>query len=104
MYSEKSRRGVRSFEDEQLVAAGFFLKHQEKVSILFSATDIKNRANGANTFLIDEAIKRYISDYSIFNFGGSSIPSIAAYFLSFGAETRAYKLLKINRLPSFLKK
>ena len=81
------------YQDNQLVAAAFFLKHQETVTILCSSTDFSNRKNGANTFLIDQAIQRFSNDYNTFNFGGSSMKSIAKYFFSFGAEEKIYPML-----------
>lgn len=90
-------------ENENLVASGFFLKHQKTATILLSATDFKNRNNGANSFLIDCAIKKYQKEIDIFHFGGSSIKSIASYFLSFGAKTHQYYHIKYNNLPFFIR-
>lgn len=81
-------------KENKLVASGFFLLHQKEVIILVSSTDFKNRKNGANTFLIHHAIQRYKNQFEVFNFGGSSMSSIAKYFLSFGASTREYLFLK----------
>ncbi|MDG2194300.1 MAG: hypothetical protein P8K77_05515 [Polaribacter sp.] len=81
-------------ENNELIAAAFFLKHQKQITILVSSTDFKNRKNGANTFLIDSAIYKYQNDFESFHFGGSSIPSIAKYFKSFGAKTSSYFLVK----------
>lgn len=86
-----------------LVASAFFLKHQNTVTILLSSTDLKNRNNGANTFLIDNAIKKYQGDFEAFNFGGSSIPTVADYFKSFGAKTEDYAFIKYNRLPALVR-
>ncbi len=86
-----------------LVAAGFFLKYQGKVSIVASATDLKMRKNGANTFLIDRAIYKYEPHYKEFNFGGSSMKNIAKYFLSFGAKNQQYYFLKYNNLSKILR-
>ena len=80
--------------ENNLVAAGFFLKHKKVVTILVSSTDFNNRNNGANTFLIDRAIYKYQNNFDVFNFGGSSIKSIANYFFSFGAQNRQYDYLK----------
>jgi len=88
------------YQGKKLVAAAFFLKHQETVTILCSSTDFSNRKNGANTFLIDEAIQRYGYGYKTFNFGGSSMQSIAKYFLSFGAQEKIYPMLL--KRPKFL--
>jgi hypothetical protein len=89
-----------AYQGETLVAAAFFLKHQETVTILCSSTDFSNRKNGANTFLIDEAIQRYINKYKTFNFGGSSMQTIAKYFFSFGTQEKTYPML-VKR-PKFL--
>jgi hypothetical protein len=90
------------YQEEQLVASGFFLKHQGTVTILCSSTDFTNRNNGANTFLIDTAIQKYQDSYETFNFGGSSMPSIAKYFFSFGAKNVKYPFLMQKRLPRLL--
>ena len=102
----KKRVGeVLSIYDAQnnLVAAGFFLKNKDGVTILVSSTDFENRKNGANTYLIDRAIYKYENTFKTFNFGGSSMQTIAKYFLSFGAETKQYQQLKYNNLPFLLK-
>ena len=88
---------------KNIVASGFFLKHKNEITILMSSTDFKNRNNGANTFLIDRAIFKFEKNYTVFNFGGSTIKSVAKYFLSFGAETLNYQHLKYNNLPFLFK-
>lgn len=90
-------------KENKLVASGFFLKHKNTVTILVSSTDFKNRNNGENTFLIDSAIFKYLKNHNYFHFGGSSMESIAKYFLSFGSETQEYQQIKYNKLPLFLK-
>jgi hypothetical protein len=90
-------------KNSNLVASGFFIKHKDVVTILVSSTDFKNRNNGANTFLIDRAIFKFQKNFNTFNFGGSSIKSIAKYFLSFGAKTEDYQQVKYNKLPFLLR-
>jgi hypothetical protein len=89
--------------DAKLVGSGFFLKHKKEVTILVSATDFKNRNNGANTYLIHNAILNNNDVNEVFNFGGSSISSVAKYFFSFGATTFNYNEINYNRLPFFIK-
>jgi hypothetical protein len=102
---EKRVGEVLSIYDNEnhIVASGFFLKHKKTVTILVSSTDFKNRKNGANTFLIDKAIQEYEKDFDIFNFGGSSMQSIAKYFLSFGGNSLNYQQIKLNTLPFLFK-
>ena len=98
---EKNKGEILSIYDKnnQLVASGFFLKLQQEITILVSSTDFKNRKNGANTFLIDRAMFKYQKNFKTFNFGGSSIPSVALFFQSFNAKTITYKEIKMNKLP-----
>ena len=102
---EKKVGEILSIYDSQnnLVASGFFLKHKKTVTILVSSTDFKNRKNGANTFLIDRAIYKYEKNFDVFNFGGSSMQTVAKYFLSFEAITLSYQQLKYNKLPFYIK-
>jgi len=86
----------------KLVASVFLLKHKNSITKLISSTNLKDRKNGANTFLIDRVIFKYHKDFSVFNFGGSSIKSIASFSKSFGAETEKYHQLKMNKLPKVL--
>lgn len=88
---------------ERPVASGFFLFHKHKVTELVCATDLNNRSNGANTFLIDRALFKYQKSYHIFDFGGSSMKTIANYYKSFGANTYKYQFLKVNSLPFLLR-
>ena len=90
-------------KNDKLVSSGFFTKNNEIVSILFSSTDLNNRKNGANTYLIDRAIAKYQKENKEFYFGGSSIESIANYFKSFHAVTANYYQMEYNNLPFFLK-
>ncbi|MCK5637761.1 MAG: hypothetical protein KAH67_03560, partial [Flavobacteriaceae bacterium] len=76
--------------NKSLTSSAFILKNKNRVTILVSSTDFKNRNNGSNTFLIDTIIKKYANQDLIFDFGGSSIPGIASFFNSFGAIKKVY--------------
>ena len=89
-------------KENKLVASVFLLKHKNSITKLISSTNLKNRKNGANTFLIDRVIFKFHEDFSVFNFGGSSIESVASFSKSFGAETEKYHQLKMNKLPKIL--
>lgn len=87
------------YDGKALTAGAFVIIFQKRASILFSSTDFKNRGQGSNTFLISQIYKEIKDSISTFDFGGSSIDSIAAYFESFGASNVNYPMLTINRLP-----
>ena len=86
-----------------LVAAAFFLKYKGEVIQLVCASDVKNRKNGAHTFFNDRAIFKYQPTFKKYNFGGSSMESIGAYYKTFGAKTIVYQQLKYNNLPKFMR-
>ncbi|MFY0630031.1 MAG: hypothetical protein JXR05_06590 [Flavobacteriaceae bacterium] len=90
-------------KENKLAASGFFVIHENQVNTLFYSSDFNDRKNGANTFLIDRAIYKYRKTTKQFGFGGSSIPSIAKFFKSFGSETLTYTELNYNNLPKILK-
>jgi hypothetical protein len=102
---DKKKGEILSVYDGEgnLVASGFFLKDKERVVKLVSSTDYNNRKNGANTFLIEKAVHKYYEAFDLFDFGGSSVKSIASFNLSFGAHTENYLQLKYNGLPKILK-
>ena len=80
--------------EKKLVASGFFLIYNGRVTLLVSSTDFLNRNNGANTYLIDCALRKFSKDNQTFHFGGSSIVSVANYFKGFGAKTETYSLFR----------
>ena len=90
--------------EKKQIASGFFLRHKNKITILISATDFENRNNGANTFLIDTCVREYIGKHLFFDFGGSNIPTVAAYFNSFGTEVKHYDLFKSGVLSKIKKR
>ncbi len=82
-----------------LVAAVFFLKHKERVTTLITLRNKKYHKNGSNTFLIEQAIQYYKNKFNIFDFGGSSISSIASYYQSLRASENTYYEIQYNNLP-----
>lgn len=90
-------------KSENLVASGFFLKDGNTIVKLISSTDFKNRKNGANTFLIERALHHFYKEFHFFDFGGSSIKSIASFNLSFGSETKHYTQISYRIFPKLVK-
>jgi hypothetical protein len=86
-----------------LVSAAFFLKYKNEVTQLVCASDIGNRKNGAHTFFNHRAIFKFQPNFDRYNFGGSSMKSIAKYYQSFGAETKQYQQLEYNNLPFLIR-
>lgn len=90
-------------KNNRVVSGAFFLKHKKRVTELVCSSDFKNRKNGANTFMNDRAIYKYSRNFDVFDFGGSSMKKIAAYYKSFGAIDEKYTQLYYNSLPKIVK-
>jgi hypothetical protein len=48
--------------------------------------------------MVDELIRQYASTRTVLDFAGSTIPSVASFMESFGAEKTIYYRLYRNRL------
>jgi len=61
------------------------------------------RSSRANYFFIDQMIQKFADSEKIFDFEGSELPNVAAFFKRFGPEREEYVHLTINNLPWFLR-
>jgi hypothetical protein len=77
----------------EVVAAGFFLVTGHRVINLFSSSNSLGRQLRAMHYLHDQMIRRYSDTAILYDFEGSSIPTIAEFFRSFGAENRPFCVL-----------
>ncbi len=88
---------------EGLEVAGFFLfSHGRIINLLGTSTDA-GRENYAMHCFLDQVIQRNADTDQVFDFEGSSIPSIAYFFSSFGSKSHPYYLLEYDRLPFWVK-
>lgn len=76
--------------DNQLIAAAFFLKDKQTVCYLIGDCNEENKKKGAMYVLMDFAIQYYIKDYLVFDFGGSSIESVATFYKKMGGNDVEY--------------
>ncbi len=90
-------RKIISRQNENL-AFGLFLKDQNRIYGILSATSIKGRQAGANAYLLHEVIREYSGNQLIFDFEGSEIPGIKFYFEKFSPEPQPYTRVRINQL------
>ncbi|MFK8045798.1 MAG: hypothetical protein AB8B72_09895 [Crocinitomicaceae bacterium] len=84
---------------EKFQGAGFFLKNQSRITYLKSAASETAKKNGAMYALINFALNKYNENYSVFDFGGSEIEAVAAFYHKFGAINRSYNHYVFNKLP-----
>lgn len=90
-------------EQEELLSASFFLKDKTRITYLKGAATDQGKKDGAMFALLDYAFKQYSSTYRIFDFGGSDIESIAAFFKKLGGEDRFYYDYTIDYTPRWFR-
>lgn len=95
--------GVFDAESKELLAAIFFLVSAERLINLLNVTTPRGKEIGAMHYLLDVIIQQNAGRPKILDFEGSSIPSIARFYESFGAENLPYFKLSYNRLPWWLR-
>ena len=83
-------------EFNELCAAAFFLKNNNRLVFLFSGSNQSARENGAMTLLIDSVIQEYASSRTVFDFEGSNDANLARFYRGFGAKKNTYPGLQIN--------
>ncbi|MBI3133861.1 MAG: GNAT family N-acetyltransferase [Bacteroidetes bacterium] len=90
-------------KENEIVAAGFFLHDKKRITYLKGASTETAKKEGAMYFLMDQAMLRYASHYSTFDFGGSDVDTIAGFYHKFGAQDRTYYDYSIDDLPFWFK-
>ena len=89
-------------EEILLSSAVFFFSHRRAYYILVG-NNPAGRDTGASHALIDAFIRDHAGQELILDFEGSDIPTLAAFYQSFGALPEPYPALRVNRLPFWLK-
>ena len=86
-----------------LCAAAFFMKNDNRFVFLKSGVTEYGKANGAMHFLFDSFIQQHAGGVNILDFGGSSVDTVARFYKNFGAKDYVYLQLKKNTLPRIVK-
>jgi hypothetical protein len=89
--------GVREGR-KRLIFGIFMVETRGHKTILFVVNTPKSRERRIGYFLVNELIKNHSSNRTILDFAGSSIPSIASFFESFGSTPVPYYRLYRNKL------
>ncbi len=103
LIQEAKQRGIgftlaiRDRED-QLHAGGFFLEDEGRLINLLPVTTTRGRQSGAGTLLFHHVIEQNAGSNKVLDFEGSMIPSIAQFYLSFGAINQPYWRIHRNVL------
>ncbi len=92
------------YMQNQIVARGFFLHFRNRIYYLFGASNKQGKKTGATTFMVDSVLKQFEKTDNIFDFEGSSIPSIGNFYKSFGATNAPYPVFGIRKGMMLIKK
>ncbi len=87
------------YHQNELGAAGFFWTNQGRIINPFGASTDAGRDYQSMRVLLDGLIELYAEKASAFDFEGSSIPSIAEFFQSFGPEKTPYPFYQKSNFP-----
>jgi hypothetical protein len=86
-------------KENNMLAIALFLKDDNRIYNLISATTEMGRKLSAMHFLKDNVFKEFAGMPLIFDFEGSDIPGIKAFYESFGAVNEPYYHFHYNHLP-----
>ncbi len=90
-------------EQNRLCAAAFFLRGQNRLIFLFSATSEGGKKKGAMTFLIDGVIREYSPGKLVLDFEGSNDKNLARFYRGFGAKKVTYYRYRRNNMNMMLR-
>lgn len=89
--------GVRE-GSKKLIFGIFLIETRGNKTILFVVNTPKSRERRIGYYLVNELIKNHASTRTTLDFAGSSIPSIASFFESFGSTPVPYYRIYRNKL------
>ena len=100
---KKKGQSIAIYYGKELCAAAFFMFSNNKFTYLKSGITEQGKAKGAMYLLIDYFIREHCGNKYTFDFGGSSIESVANFYKKFGAKDFVYLQIKKNNLPAVVK-
>jgi hypothetical protein len=83
---------------KKLIFALFLVEIHGRTTILFVANTPQSRDKRIGYYVVNELIKNYSSTKTILDFAGSSVPSVASFYESFGSVKVSFYRLYRNSL------
>ncbi len=84
---------------QEIVAIVLLLRDKKRLYNLMNSTTDAGRKPGANHFLMDAIIKEFAGQDLIFDFEGSNLEGVKAFYQNFGAINQPYYMVTYNKLP-----
>ena len=95
--------GVNHEKTGELLFGALILRSANRLYYVMAAPSEKGRHARAADFCIDELIRFYSGTSFTFDFEGSDIPNVAAFYMRFGPVNERYYNLHVNKLPWLLR-
>jgi Acetyltransferase (GNAT) domain len=103
LQQQKAVKLLYVLKDGKIEAGAMLALDKRRIIYLFNAASAMGRRGNARTFLIDSILRQYSNQNLQFDFESPEIPSIAAFYRSFGSLSEPYVRFKYNRLPYLLR-
>lgn len=91
-------------DGSELTAAACFAFSKTRAIYLLSASSQAGKDRRGMFRIVDTFVRDHSSSGLILDFEGSNIPSVARFFIGFGARAEIYQGVSFSRLPSMLSK
>ncbi len=89
--------------DNELLASVILLRDEKRLYNIISCITTKGKKHEANYFLYDRIINEFANTPLLFDFEGSDVEGIAAFYRKFNPENQPYPFIKYNGLPAAVK-
>ena len=95
--------GVVHARDNELLFGALLFQCHRRLYYLLGAPTAAGRQARATYYFIDQVLQRHAGQPLLFDFEGSDIPDVAAFYRRFGPQEEAYYHLLYNGLPWWIK-
>ena len=86
-----------------LIYSALLFKDSNRLYYLAGAPTKEGRSKRATYFFIDKILQQHAGASLFFDFEGSDIPDVAAFYQRFGPATEIYYTVKCNNLPWWIR-
>lgn len=102
---DRDRGFIMGINDQagKLVGGGFFLSSHNRIINLLPSVTEEGRKLNAMHFMLDSIIRTQAGGEILLDFEGSTVPSIARFFKSFGSVEVCFNYVSRNDLPFWIK-
>jgi hypothetical protein len=105
LFESKGQSIVRAImgSGTEVLAVAVLLKDGKRIYNLMNTTTPEGRRCDANDLLVDRIIHEFAGQRLLFDFEGSELPGVKAFYEKFGAENQPYYYYHYNGLPFYLR-